>query len=542
MICVILKIALHPRMMRGCTGFIAGGWQQNPTPGYRIYSRLGSQAMPLHTTQIQLQERTAAHNSGGDEDEEENDDDEVLVDNLVDLTSPKFKNIEVREIQSMEEAGRLVLKPFFQRGFKWTQPQSSLYIESILRGYPCLPEVTLLETEDEDGETQYATFDGQQRLTSIVSYIRNVRADHWKATKTQKDNNVDAVFALERLPLLKHLEGKKFKDLEKRDQNKIKNFDVRCAIIPSCWDMADYINFFARIQGGGTPMSDHELRRAISRGPFTDLLDKLAQQAEVVDALSGSNLKPDEIQELLLRYYALSSYGIAEYGKPSHPQQGLQTMKAKNEEMQKWSAAESRTKHDSLVRPLVDALKLLLFVFDKEELFRRPQPLLKKNKVQSPSKVWVGTGTNRAIWDCLVFSFAILEPKEHAGVRKNADELRDALFDLFQTHPVFTDSINKAGTSARISVVGGKLREILLSNAKDLENAQVPAQTRKDLITEALKAKALCPLCSRQLSPFEAHLHIDHIQPRSKGGNNHLSNLQVVHKTCNLLKSNKMPK
>ena len=228
-----------------------GGWQQNPTPGYRIYSRFGSQVMTFHTTQIQHQKGTSTEINGEDEDEEDNDEDEVLVENLVDLTPLKFKNIGVREIQSMEERGMLVLKPFFQRGFKWTQLQSSLYIESILRGYPCQPELTLLATEDEDGNTQYATFDGQQRLTSIVSYIRNVRADHWKATKTQKDNNADAVFALERLPLLKYLEGKKFKDLEKRDQNKIKNFDVRCAIIPSCWDMADYINFFARIQGGG---------------------------------------------------------------------------------------------------------------------------------------------------------------------------------------------------------------------------------------------------------------------------------------------------
>ena len=37
--------------------------------------------------------------------------------------------------------------------------------------------------------------------------------------------------------------------------------------------MIDYLDFFKRIQGGGTPMTDQELRRAISRGTFTTMLD-----------------------------------------------------------------------------------------------------------------------------------------------------------------------------------------------------------------------------------------------------------------------------
>lgn len=540
-------------MVKGCSGFISiGDWQQKHSPSQQArYYR----SMPPLSQPRDYSKRTSAlvlASGTGEEDEEDDDEeDEIRVEDLVPLTLPKFKNIEVREIQSMEEAGRLVLSPFFQRGFKWKQPQSSLYIESILRGYPCIPEVTLLETEDEDGETQYATFDGQQRLTSIVSYIRDDRADFWKPTKLQRSNNVHTSFALEKLPLLKHLEGKTFKDLEKRDQNKIKNFDVRCAILPSSWDMADYIGFFARIQGGGTPMSDHELRRAITRGPFTDLLDELAHKPEVVEALDSTTMKADEIQELLLRYYAAETYTMKEFGKPSHQQQGLKTMKAKNVEMLKWSAGDSPTKRDALARPLLDALKLLVVVFDKDELFRRPQPLIKKKKLQSPNQVWVGKGTtvNKHIWDCLVVSFADLERKYHSDIRTNSDEIRDALMTIFQTHPDFTDSLQKTGTPARIAVVTNQLREILLlsdnntkistsSHRNDVERASIPVQIRTDLISEALKSKAACPLCHRQLSPYEAHLHIDHIHPRSKGGSNDLSNLQVVHKTCNLRKSN----
>ena len=59
-----------------------------------------------------------------------------------------MKNFEFETILSKEEAGELDLRPFYQRGFKWTQKQSSLWIESVLRGYPCLPEIVLLDTED----------------------------------------------------------------------------------------------------------------------------------------------------------------------------------------------------------------------------------------------------------------------------------------------------------------------------------------------------------------------------------------------------------
>ena len=88
------------------------------------------------------------------------------------LESCKFMNYEVDQLWNMEEQGRLVLQPFYQRSYKWLQKQASLlWIESMLRGYPCIPEVTLLQTETRNGAPQLATFDGQQRLTSVMKYI-----------------------------------------------------------------------------------------------------------------------------------------------------------------------------------------------------------------------------------------------------------------------------------------------------------------------------------------------------------------------------------
>lgn len=123
-------------------------------------------------------------------------------------------------------------------------------------------------------------------------------------------------------------------------------------------------------------MSDHEVRRAISMGPFTKLLDELADRPEISEALGSRNCKPDEIQNLVLRYYSMEM-NPKEFGKPSHLQQGLATMIAKNKEMNKWSAGESSRRREELTEPLLGALKLLCRVFRKDELFCQPTPLVK---------------------------------------------------------------------------------------------------------------------------------------------------------------------
>ena len=247
-----------------------------------------------------------------EEDEEASDAGEVLA-------PITFKNFAFSSLLEMEENGELELRPFYQRGFKWSQKQSSLWIESMLRGYPCLPEITLLETVD-----GYTVFDGQQRLTSVKLFLKGERGDMWKGNAQQRRARTDQTFALEGLTLLTQLEGKTFKEMTNQEQMYLRRkYDIRCAIIPLTWSMSVYIDFFKRIQGGGTPMTDQELRRAITRGPFTTLLDNLAAVDSTTSsrllhkALSASKLETDEVQELLLRYFRLQSAPLREFGKPS---------------------------------------------------------------------------------------------------------------------------------------------------------------------------------------------------------------------------------
>lgn len=53
------------------------------------------------------------------------------------------------------------------------------------------------------------------------------------------------------------------------------------------WALGIFSDFFKRIQGGGTPMTVQELRRVLSQGPFTKLLDDLTTDDVVKKTFEG---------------------------------------------------------------------------------------------------------------------------------------------------------------------------------------------------------------------------------------------------------------
>ena len=372
------------------------------------------------------------------------------------LAPISMKNWAFSSLLEMEEDGELELRPFYQRGFKWSQKQSSLWIESMLRGYPCLPEITLLETDE-----GYTVFDGQQRLTSVKLFLKGERGDMWKGNAQQRRAHTDQTFALEGLTLLTHLEGKTFKDLTNEEQRYLRRqYDIRCAIIPTTWAMADYIDFFKRIQGGGTPMTDQELRRAITRGPFTMMLDNLAAVGSATptskllhEALCASKLETDEKQELLLRYFQLQNAPLRDFGKPSISQQGLQLMKRLNADA---SSTEGSTRLDASAKCLAVALEVALTVFPSDdERFRRAASI--QAGAPPPKRVWMSSDkVNKAVWDCVLYTFS--KPESKALLMQNAAAVRDAAVMVMQTHPAF-DSISVKGTEDRILAFEAAIQE-----------------------------------------------------------------------------------
>jgi len=448
-----------------------------------------------------------------DDDDDDDDDYEYAGASQRQLQAVEVKNVDFEWVLNKEEAGEVNLRPFYQRGFKWSQKQSSLWIESILRGYPCLPEIVLLETDD-----GYGVFDGQQRLSSAKLFIKGERPPEWKPTRAQQKAGTHGTFALEGLPILTDLEGKTFKDLDKKHQRQIKSrYGLRCAVIPASWSMQDYLDFFTRIQGGGTKMTDQELRRAISTGPFTKMLDSLADgegetSRRLAEALGGTVLPKDEKQELLLRYFALQCNGPKNFGKPSMKQHALELMKRLNKD---------DTGLDEWRRGLDASLELALLIFpDPKERFRRAVDGGAAPRFKTSASV------QNAIWDVVLYCLS--RPDRKAALVARASEVHDAFVDLMVRHPAF-EKLQIRGTEARVAAFEDAIQNLLAGH----KGGAVSSNVRVAMIKEARRVEAPCPLCGEALGPSDDLLHIDHKLPLARGGRTEMSNLQVVHRICN---------
>lgn len=84
-------------------------------------------------------------------------------------------NIKIIELFNKIESGNLVLNPDFQRKLVWKKQHKYHFIETILMNYP-FPEVYLASSDIDVNSitSKEIVVDGQQRLSTIVDYIKGV--------------------------------------------------------------------------------------------------------------------------------------------------------------------------------------------------------------------------------------------------------------------------------------------------------------------------------------------------------------------------------
>ncbi|MGM9319299.1 DUF262 domain-containing protein [Deinococcus aquaticus] len=78
-----------------------------------------------------------------------------------------IQDLPVETLNSRVERGAMILQPEFQRNFVWNTTKASRLIESLLLNIP-IPVIYVAEAPGGKQEV----VDGQQRLTSITSFIR----------------------------------------------------------------------------------------------------------------------------------------------------------------------------------------------------------------------------------------------------------------------------------------------------------------------------------------------------------------------------------
>lgn len=201
------------------------------------------------------------------------------------------------ELLNLHKDKEIIIRPEYQRLFRWSVEQRSRLIESILMGLP-IPPIFLIENEDGVLEL----IDGLQRTSSVLQFL-----DHTAINEPQ--------LVLEGCDFLVDLNGKTFDVLETVVKLKVKRTPIRATILNKSGDQFVKYELFKRLNTGGSLLSAQEIRNCSSRmveggAQFYDTVQRLSKHASFVGAtarLPDSMVEQRANEELVLRFFALMS-------------------------------------------------------------------------------------------------------------------------------------------------------------------------------------------------------------------------------------------
>lgn len=435
---------------------------------------------------------------------DDEDDDELAFSSGSAFSPMRFDTMQrkVKDLLSDYIGKDLDPRPSFQRGYVWDKTRASKLIESIMLNVP-LP---LIYTAEEQDGTE-VVIDGQQRLISVFSFIQG---------KFPRD---DSKFALTGLKLLKDLNGKTFSDLSDADRKSLERYIFQIIRISKESNANVKFEIFERLNSGSVTLNAQELRNCVFRGKFNEVLRDLSNNDDFGRILGTSRNSSRMLDaELVLRFLAFYERTYLNY-KP-----GLKSFL--NDFMD-----EYRNLSDAKVRAFTDAFRhsiSLSFSVFGDVAFRKYSLGGKSN----PNGSWERS-INRPLYDIIMWGFTRFDKNQ---VIPHSAAIRNAVVELTTKDAIFIDAItsatgDKTKTQFRFELWHDTLKEIITT---PLQRRAFSFEQKRHMFAES----NLCGICGQPIQHID-DAHVDHVMPFSKGGLTEVENAQLVHRFCNLSKSNK---
>lgn len=338
------------------------------------------------------------------------------------------KTYSMRQIVDMVNDKELDLAPDFQRMYVWKPIQRSRLIESILLGIP-LPAFYF--NQDQDGILQVV--DGVQRLTTVHGFTAGGEA-------------------LTGLEYLKDLEGCTFGDLGTKHsalKRRLQQTQIFANVIePQTPDEVKF-DVFKRINTGGSPLTNQEIRHCMSRTPSRDLLKELTSLESFHEATTGAfkNERRMADREVALRFCAFRTpSSIEQYVKANSLDSFLLEFIRRVDGRSTSSPPLSREERQHLITDFDRAMRGASAVFGKYAFRKYPNWA----KARGPM--------NRALFESWAVALADHEPEELIPHKtKIANEARKA----FDDRAYFTAITQGTGDAAKVKLRFLTARSIL---------------------------------------------------------------------------------
>jgi hypothetical protein len=223
------------------------------------------------------------------EDEEATVDDAEFEPFNPELISIDTKKITMDTLLRRLTQGTINLNPDFQRNYVWTMDKKCQLIESLMLKIP-LPMFYV--SADEKGN--YTVVDGLQRLSTIRDFI------------------IDKKFKLQKLEFWgDQFNNATFEKLPTFIENRILETEFTFTVINPGTPEIVKRNIFKRVNRGGAPLTDQEIRHALYSGKSTVLIKELASTNEFLK-VTNSSIRANRMldREFILR---LLSFMLRDY-------------------------------------------------------------------------------------------------------------------------------------------------------------------------------------------------------------------------------------
>ncbi|ASC69995.1 uncharacterized protein XM38_009250 [Halomicronema hongdechloris C2206] len=320
------------------------------------------------------------------------------------------QDLPVETLVSWVNRGKLNLQPDFQRNFVWDSGKASRLIESLLLEIP-IPVIYL----SEETNRTYSVVDGQQRLTSICSFVNGT-------FPSGQD------FRLSGLKVLTELNRKSFSNLSLELQEEILNFTLRLIIIEQESDPDVKFEVFERLNLGAEKLNDQEVRNCVYRGNYNELLQELAQNPHMLKIMRSEHPHPRMAdRQLILRFFAMWRNTHHNYKSPF--KRFLNTEMECHRQLKDPELEKMRAVFESSIA-MADA------VFG-EHACRR----FNVGNAYNPNGDWESKRLNVALWDTLLYTFSYYTREQMLPI---ADRVREEFLDLMTYDKTFVEYISSS--------------------------------------------------------------------------------------------------
>lgn len=370
------------------------------------------------------------------------------------------QDLPVETLVSWVNRGKMNLQPDFQRNFVWNLSKSSRLIESLLLDIP-LPVIYVAE----EGNRTYSVVDGQQRLTSICSYVNGIFPE-------------GQTFKLSGLTVLTELNRKSFSDLSLEHQEEILNCILRVIVIERDSDPDVKFEVFERLNLGAEKLNDQEVRNCVYRGNYNELLRELADNPYLLKILRSE--KPHTRmadRQLILRFFAMCRHTHQGYKGPMK--------RFLNTEMEHHRQLSADALED-MRQQFSDAIELAYLVFG-ENAFRKYKP----GNTYNPSGAWESSRLNVALWDTLLYTFSAFKKDEIAPL---ASHIREEFLDLITNDKQFSEYISSSTDNPDRIQYRAEIWRQRLQELFD-QHRQTPLEFSATLKQTLLERNATCHIC-----------------------------------------------